>query len=136
MAAITTNFSIPATSTSKAALWTGRVLSSVAILFLLFDGLMKVILEPHVVAASGPLGFDPPTIVRIGAILLVCTTLYAIPRTSVLGAMLLTGYLGGAVVTNLRVHSVAFNTIFPVIFGIVVWAGVYLRNQRVRALFT
>jgi len=137
MAAITTSFPVPAaTSTSKAALWTGRVLSTLAILFLLFDGLMKVILEPHVIAASGPLGFDLPTIVRVGLILLTCTILYAVPRTSVLGAMLLTGYLGGAVVTNLRVHAVTFNCIFPVIFGVVVWAGIYLRNQRVRALFS
>ncbi len=136
MAAITTNFPLTETSTSKGALWTGRILSTLAILFLSFDAIMKIILEPHVIAASAPLGFDTPTIFRIGIILLVCTVLYAIPRTSVLGAMLLTGYLGGAVVTNLRTHMVLFNTIFPVIFGVVVWAGIYLRNPRVRALFT
>ena len=136
MAAITTNFPIPATSTSKAALWTGRVLSILAILFLLFDGLTKVMLAPFVLSASAPLGFDVPTIFRVGMILLLCTVLYAIPRTSVLGAMLLTGYLGGAVVTNLRTHMVLFNCIFPVIFGVIVWGGIYLRNPRVRALLS
>ncbi len=136
MAAITTNYPISAASNSKGMLWTGRVLNGVAILFLLFDAVMKVILEPHVIAASAPLGFDTATIFRIGVILLACTVLYAIPRTSVLGAMLLTAYFGGAVVTNLRTHQVLFNTIFPVIFGVVVWAGIYLRNPKVRALFT
>ncbi len=136
MAATTTNFPIPVTSTSKAALWTGRALSTLAVFFLLLDGIMKVILEPHVIAASAPLGFDTASIFRIGVILVACTMLYAIPQTSVLGAMLLTGYLGGAVVTNMRVHAVVFNCIFPVVVGVIVWAGVYLRNQRVRALFS
>ena len=86
------------------------------------------------ITASAEFGFTPNQIALIGGILLSCTLLYALPRTSILGAMLVTGYLGGAVVSQIRVGHGAFECLFPVIFGIVVWGGVYLRNQKLRAL--
>lgn len=119
-------------SPSKGMLWTGRVVSAIAILFLVFDGVMKVIKDPHVLAASAELGFPQNSMVWIGALLLACTLLYAIPRTSTLGAVLLTGYLGGAVVSNVRVSHPVFECIFPVIFGMLVWAGILLRDPQLR----
>ena len=85
---------------SKATLWASRIIQGLVVLFLIFDGVTKVIKEPHVMAASQQLGFTANAIVGIGAVLLICTALYVIPRTSILGAILLTGYLGGAVATN------------------------------------
>ena len=119
---------------SKKRLWTGRALSAIAILFLLFDGVMKIIKEAHVIAASAQLGYPVGMIVVIGIILLACTVLYAVPRTSILGAILLTGYLGGAVASQVRITSPPFECIFPVIFGVLVWAGIFLRDGRLRAL--
>ncbi|HXJ44938.1 MAG TPA: DoxX family protein, partial [Bryobacteraceae bacterium] len=87
-------------STSK--LWTGRILSAIAVLFCLMDGGMKLFKPPFVVAATVQLGYPESSIVGIGVILLACTALYAIPRTAILGAILLTGYLGGAVASNVR----------------------------------
>ena len=133
MAAITTSFPV-VSQTSKAALWTGRFLSGLVVLFLVFDGAMKVIKERHVIAASAEFGFTANQIALIGAILLGCTLLYAIPRTAVLGGMLLTGYLGGAVVSQIRVGHGAFECVFPVIFGTLAWAALYLRQTRVREL--
>jgi hypothetical protein len=125
---------IETTPVSKRALWTGRTLSAVAVLFLVFDGVTKVMKEKHVMAASAELGFPPGTIVGIGALLLICTALYVIPRTSILGAILLTGYLGGAVATNVRFTPTLIAMLIPVIFGGVVWAGIYLREPRLRTL--
>lgn len=122
-------------SISKTRVWTGRVLSLLVVLFLIFDGVTKVMKEQHVMAAAVQLGFPAYTMPLIGGILLFCTLIYAIPRTSVLGAVLLTGYLGGAVVTQLRVGNPAFETLFPVIFGVLTWAGLFLRENRVAALF-
>ncbi len=119
---------------SKAALWVGRVSTTVVVLFLVFDGLTKVVQESHVRAAMVDLGFPESLAVPIGTILLGCTLLYAIPRTAVLGSVLLTGYLGGAVVVQLRVAHPAFECAFPVIFGVLVWAGIFLREPRLRAL--
>jgi DoxX-like family len=134
MAAMTTNLPVSATSISKPALWTGRVLGTLVVLFLLFDGITKVIKEPHVIAASAEFGFSPNQIVLIGAILVFCTVLYAIPRTAILGAILVTGYLGGAVVSQIRVGHGLFECIFPVIFGALAWLALYLREERLRAL--
>lgn len=115
---------------SIAAIWTGRVLSTLVVLFLVFDGVMKVIKEPHVIAASAELGYSAHAIVGIGATLLVCTLLYAIPRTTVLGALLLTAYLGGAVDANVRAGHPVFECIFPMIFGALAWGGLILRDPR------
>jgi hypothetical protein len=87
-----------------------------------------------VLQASAQLGFPVSLIVAIGAVLLICTVIYAIPSTSILGAILLTGYLGGAVAIQARIGNPLFETLFPVIFGVLVWAGVFLRDNRLRTL--
>jgi sorbitol-specific phosphotransferase system component IIC len=119
---------------SKKKLWAGSIISALVVLFLLFDAVTKLIKESHVVQVSAQLGYPVSAIPETGLILLVCTVLYAIPRTSVLGAILLTGYLGGATATQLRVGNPVFETVFPVIFGVLVWAGLFLREERLRAL--
>ena len=121
-------------STSKKQLWTGRVLSGLASLFFLMDSVMKLVKPAPVVQATLQLGYPESTILGIGIVLLVSTILYMIPRTSVLGAILLTAYLGGAVATNVRVSAPWFNILFPVFFGCFVWAGLYLRDRRLRSL--
>lgn len=126
---------IVTTAISKKALWAGRIISALPILFLLFDASMKLIKAAPVVEGTVKLGYPESTIVPIGAVLLVCTLLYAIPQTSVLGAMLLTGYLGGAVATHVRVGDPLFtHVLFPVYMGILVWLGLYLREAHLRAL--
>jgi hypothetical protein len=115
-------------------LWTGRILSALAVLFLIFDGVTKVMKERHVLAASAQLGIPVSTTVGIGILLLACTAIYAIPRTSILGAIPLTGYLGGAVAIQARIGNPPFETIFPVLFGGLVWAGIFLRDNRLRSL--
>ena len=118
---------------SRRSLWAGRVLSALIVLFLTWDGAMKVMKVPMVVEGSAKYGYQADTIFGIGVALLVCTALYAIPRTSVLGAILLTGYLGGATATHVRVSDNG-NIPFPVIFGVLVWLGLFLREKRLRAL--
>jgi DoxX-like protein len=103
-------------------------------LFLLFDGVTKVMKVAPVLQASAQLGFPVSLIVAIGAVLLICTVIYAIPGTSILGAILLTGYLGGAVAVQARIGNPLFETLFPVIFGVLVWAGIFLRDNRLRTL--
>src|SRR5437660_957934 len=119
---------------SKAALWAGRILTTLGALFLLFDGAMKLVKPAFVVEATVRLGFSEDVILGLGIVLLACTVLYLIPRPSVLGAILLTGYLGGAVATHVRVWEGWFPVLFPVIFGAVLWGGLYLRDARLRAL--
>ena len=122
-------------SVSKAALWTGRILTGLVVLFLLFDGIAKVMKASAVLKASAQLGLSDNLVVAIGVTLLVCTLLYVIPATSILGAILLTGYLGGAVCIQLRVGNPLFSqTLFPVYFGVLVWLGLYLREPRLRSL--
>ena len=122
-------------SLSKAQLWTGHALTVLAVLFMLFDATGKFAMPPQVVQASERLGFPVSLSVTLGFILTVSTILYAIPRTSVLGAVLLTGYLGGAVAIQMRAGSPLFETIFPVLFGVLVWAGLLLRDPHLRRLF-
>jgi uncharacterized membrane protein (UPF0182 family) len=119
---------------SMKAVWTGRVISGLVVLFLLFDGVTKVMKVAPVLQASARLGFPVSLIVAIGAVLLICTVIYAIPSTSILGAILLTGYLGGAVAIQARIGNPLFETLFPVIFGALVWTGIVLRDNRLRAL--
>jgi hypothetical protein len=115
---------------------TGYALTGLAILFLLFDSWGKLIMVPQVIQGSTALGYPESSIRVIGVILLVCVILYAIPQTTVLGAVLLTGYLGGAVATQLRVGNPLFTHIlFPIYFGAVVWGGLLLREERLRDLF-
>ena len=120
---------------SKGRMWTGRILSGLAILFLLMDGVMKLFKPAAVIQACARLGLPESTIVPIGIALLVCTILYAIPLTSILGAILLTGYLGGAVATHVRVGDPLFSHILlPVYIGIIVWAGLHARNPQLQKL--
>jgi len=124
-------------SQSRGAIWTGRIISGLAVIFLLFDSITKIMQVPAVLKASANLGYGPNSILAIGIILLACVVIYVIPRTSILGAVLLTGYLGGAVDANLRAGTPLFsNMLFPVYFGILVWAGLYLRNRRVWDFFS
>lgn len=120
---------------TKGQLWTGRVLSTLAILFLTFDSVIKFLHLPMVAEASAKLGYKNDTIFNVGIVLLVCVVLYAIPQTSILGAILLTGYLGGAVATHVRVGDPLFSHIlFPTYLGTLLWLGLYLRDTRLRAL--
>jgi hypothetical protein len=112
--------------------WTGRTVSGLVVLFLLFDGLAKVMRAQPSVEGTMQLGYPDGLVVPIGLTLLVCTAVYVIPRTSVLGAILLTGYLGGATATHVRVQDPNF--VFPLTFGVLVWVGLFLRDDRLRAL--
>jgi len=121
--------------TSKPMLWTGRVLGAIVILFCIMDFTMKFMHLPIVIATGAQLGWRPGTETLLGIILAVCTALYAYPRTAVLGAILLTGYLGGAVATHVRVDSPLFShVLFGVYLGIMAWGGLWLRDPRLRAL--
>jgi DoxX-like family len=111
-------------------LWIGRVLSGLAVVFLAFDATIKLVKHPAVLEATAQLGFPQSSIVPIGTLLLACTVIYVIPRTSMLGAVLLTGYLGGAVAAQFRVGNPPFETAFPIIVASVVWAGISLRDSR------
>ena len=119
---------------SNGLIWTGRVLSALPALFLLMDGAMKIPKPEFVVKATTDLGYNENVIVPLGIVLLVCTVLYIIPRTAVLGAVLLTGYLGGAVATHVRVGNGPFEMLFPVFFGVLIWSGLVLRDARVRSV--
>ncbi len=119
---------------STKTLWTGRIISALPVLFLLMDGVMKLFKPRVVVEATLQLGYPESVIVGLGIVLLTCTILYMIPTTSVLGAILLTGYLGGAVATHVRVGEGLFPVLFPVIVGVLLWLGLYLRDDRVRTL--
>ena len=123
------------TLVSKKMFWAGRIMSTLPILFLLMDGVMKLIKPAPVVEATVSLGYPEAVILPLGIVLLLCTVLYAIPQTSVLGAILLTGYLGGAVASHVRVRDPLFtHTLFPTYLGLLIWGGLYLRDGRVRAL--
>ena len=115
---------------SPARLWTGRVLSTLAILFMVMDGGMKLFKPPFVVQSTVQLGYPESSIVGIGVALLISTLLYTIPRTEVFGAILLTGYLGGAVASGVRISAPLFNIIFPLIFGVMIWASLVMRNPK------
>lgn len=122
-------------SVSKAALWGGRILSALPALFLLMDSVGKILRPAPVVEGTVKLGYPESIILPLGIVLLACTALYLIPRTSVLGAILLTGFLGGAVATHARVGDPLFSHIlFPVYFGVMLWGGLYLRDPRLREL--
>ena len=122
---------------SKSARWTGYVMSGLVILFLLFDGGIKLVPLEIVTQTSGEIGLptDPSFARLLGVLTLIGVALYAIPQTSVLGAILLTGYMGGAIATHLRIDSPLFShTLFGVYLGLLIWGGLYLREPRLRAL--
>lgn len=115
--------------------WAGYILSGLPALFLLIDAVGKFVKPPAVVEGTQQLGYTESVILPLGIILLASTVIYLIPRTSILGAILLTGYLGGAVATRVRVGSPLFSHIlFPVYLGVLIWLGLYLRENRLRLL--
>jgi hypothetical protein len=124
-------------ASSKSRLLTGRILSTLTILFLIMDIVFKFIrpIPPQVMQSITQLGFQPSLLTAIGLLLTICTVLYVIPATSVLGAVLLTGYLGGAVSVQVRVGNPLFGyVLFPVYVGVLMWAGLCLRESRLLAL--
>ena len=122
---------------STGARWTGRVLTTLATLFLLMDAGMKIARAQVVLESFAQLGLPTGVAQPIGFVLLACLVLHLVPRTAALGAVLLTGFLGGAVAIHVRVGSpLLSHTLFPVHMGVLVWAGLFLRDTRVRALFT
>lgn len=116
------------------ALWAGRAFSTLAVLFFLMDAVMKMLRARPAVEATTQLGFSPTAIMPIGVTLFVCTILYVYPRTAFIGAILLTGYLGGAAASSIRAGSPLFNCAFPIIFAVLVWAGLVLREPRLLSL--
>jgi hypothetical protein len=121
-----------AAQASRISLWAGRILSALIVLFMIFDGGVKVLKLAPAVEGTAKLGYPASIVFPLGIVALACTALYAIPRTSVLGAILLTGYLGGATATQVRVGSTSY--LFPIVLGILLWLGIYLRDIRVRGL--
>jgi hypothetical protein len=120
---------------SPKKLWAGRIISGLAALFLVIDGVMKLVKPASVVEGTVKLGYSESVILPLGIVLLACTIVYLIPRSSVLGAILLTGYLGGAVATHVRVGDPLFShVLFPVYLGVLIWLGLYLRDDRLSAL--
>ncbi|HKQ91396.1 MAG TPA: DoxX family protein [Blastocatellia bacterium] len=121
-------------SVSKKALWAGIIIGALPTLMLLFSGVLKLAKPAGVVTEFSRLGYPENVILGIGILEIACTVVYIIPRVSVLGAILLTGYLGGAVATHVRIGDPLSNVLGPVIFGVLLWGGLYLRDQRLRAL--
>lgn len=111
-------------------LWAGRIITSLAVIFLVFDGVTKIIQVAPVVEASTKLGLAPDLLLGIGIVLLACTAIYAVPKTAILGAILLTGCLGGATATHVRAGSEASPVVFSIVFSIVVWVALVLREPR------
>jgi hypothetical protein len=116
--------------------WTGRILSALVVLFMVFDGVIHVVKPAPVVEAFAQLGYPLRVSIGIGLLELACTALYAIPRTAVLGAVLLTAYFGGAISAQLRIEAGWFPTVFPILLAVLLWSGLALRDARVRALIS
>jgi DoxX-like protein len=126
---------IEAGPVSKKMLWAGRIMSAVAVLFLLFDSVIKLMAIAPVVDSFTQLGYPVRLAPAIGIVELVCIVAYVIPRTSILGAILLSGYLGGAVATHVRVGSpLLSHVLFPLYVAALLWGGLYVRDDRLRAL--
>jgi hypothetical protein len=124
-----------ATAPSRRARWAGRIISGLAVLFLTFDCTIKVLQLAPAMSGTSQLGYPTSAVLGIGIVELICLAVYLIPRTSVLGAILLTGYLGGAIATHVRVGSpLATHVLFPIYVAALIWGGLFLRDLRVRAL--
>ncbi len=122
-------------STSKSRLWISWVLSGIAILFLLFDSTIHILAPQPVIDSCKQLGFPLETIQALGIVQLICLVLYVIPRTAVFGAVLMTGWLGGAMALQFRIGAPLLSTaLSPVYVGVLLWGGLYLRENRVAAL--
>jgi hypothetical protein len=116
---------------SKKLLWAGRILSALPVLMLLMSGGMKIAKPPEVVKGFVELGWPESIALSLAMLEITCAVIYVIPRTAVLGAILVTGYLGGAIATHVRIGQPYYA---PLILGILIWAGLYLRDERLRAL--
>lgn len=118
-------------------IWAGRILSGLAVAFLLFDGIIKFFMDklpPEALEAGAALQWPIEKMPLVGTILLICLAIHLIPRTAVLGAILLTGYLGGAIASHVRVSNPLFtHTLFPIYIAVLIWLGLYLRDSRVKA---
>ena len=120
---------------SKTSLWAGRIVSGLVVLFMVFDGAIKVLRLPTAIEGTLSLGYPVSIVFPLGIIVMVCILLYVIPQSSVLGAILLTAYLGGAVATHVRVGNPLFShVLFPTYIGVLAWLGLFLRDERLRAL--
>jgi hypothetical protein len=117
--------------TSKKVLWVGRIMSAIPVLMLLLSGVLKLIRPAFVIEGFVQLGYPESLAVGLAVVELACAALYVIPRSSVLGAILLTGYLGGATATHVRIGEPFF---IPILLGVLVWSGLFLRDERLRAL--
>ena len=117
-------------------LWAGRILSGLAVAFLLFDISFKILQPPMAIEANAELGYPASVILPIGLIEIACLTAYLVPQTSVLGAVLWTGYLGGAIATHVRVgNPLLSHTLFPIYLALFIWGGIWLRDEKLRAVF-
>ena len=127
--------SFASVTTGRAAVIAGRMLTAVPALFLAWDAAMKIVLHPMVVEASPKVGLPVEIAQPIGIVLALCTVLFVVPRTALVGAVLLTGYLGGAVLVHLRIGDpLLTHTLFPVYVGAFIWGGLLLRDPRARLL--
>ena len=128
---VTTDFAVP----SKGQLWTGRILTGIAVLFLLFDATIHFLKPAPVVKGFADLGYPISVAVPLAIIEFVCIAFYLIPRTTIFGAVLLTGYLGGAIAAQLRIGAPLVSTLlFPIYVALFVWGGLYLRDPLVRTI--
>ncbi len=117
----------------RTTLWTGRIISTLVILFMAFDSIIKVLQLAPAVEATTLLGYPTSLVLMIGVIEILCLAVYVIPRTALLGAVLLTGYLGGAVASQVRAGVGLFPIVFPLLMGALIWGGLLLRDDRLRA---
>lgn len=128
------------TAYSKKKIWFGWIISGLCILFMLVDAIMKIAKTAPSMQGSAQLGWPGDSVQGIGILLLICTILYIIPRTAVPGAVLLTGYLGGAIAIMVRADAAGHSYFFPLIFGILAWVGLFMRDQKantvIRSIFT
>jgi hypothetical protein len=132
---LTASRSVPAAPVARAQLWTGRSLSGFAVLFLTFDVAMKLFHTSAAVQGSTELGYSESSVGTIGVIELICLVVYLIPRTAVLGAVLFTGYLGGAIATHVRLDNPLFtHVLFPIYIAAFIWGGIYLRDRALHAV--
>ena len=119
---------------STKTVWAARIVSAIPVLFLIFDGAIKVLKLAPAVESTVQLGYPVGVIVGLGLVELACLAVYVVPRTAALVAILLTGYLGGAIATHVRIGSPMFSMIFPVMIGALLWGGLFLRDERLREL--
>lgn len=122
---------VPHTGVSKSVLWVGRIMSTLPVLALLLSASMKFLQPPEAMEGFAHLGWPASLAIALGVVELACAALYVIPQTAVLGAILLTGYLGGATATHVRVEEAFY---MPIVLGVLIWGGLFLRDPRLRAL--